>query len=174
PGRPRRPASEPRRPAREDRGPLGGHGRRPRAAHRPGARRRLRGLAAVPDRDPRPRVHRGRGPHRPHPRPRRRLPRPDGAARKPEGDRAMSTMGYALHDTATMLHRRLKHMARYPSLTLMVIGIPVVFLLLFVYVFGGTLGDGLGGPTGGRDAYVAYVAPGILMMAIAGAVQGTS
>lgn len=86
----------------------------------------------------------------------------------------MSTMGYALHDTATMLHRRLKHMARYPSLTLMVIGIPVVFLLLFVYVFGGTLGDGLGGPTGGRDAYVAYVAPGILMMAIAGAVQGTS
>jgi hypothetical protein len=29
---------------------------------------------------------------------------------------------------------------------------PVIFLLLFVYVFGGTLGAGLGYPTGGRAA----------------------
>ena len=36
-------------------------------------------------------------------------------------------------------------MRRYPSLTLFIAGIPVVFLLLFVYVFGGTLGAGLGG-----------------------------
>ncbi|WP_026930678.1 ABC transporter permease [Glycomyces tenuis] len=86
----------------------------------------------------------------------------------------MSTVNHALNDTATMFRRQLRHMARYPSLTGMVIGMPVVFLLLFVYVFGGTLGDGLGGPGGGRDAYLAYVTPGILMIAIAGAVQGTS
>ncbi|WP_026922624.1 ABC transporter permease [Glycomyces arizonensis] len=86
----------------------------------------------------------------------------------------MSTMTYALTDSATMLRRQLKHMARYPSLTFMLIAMPVVFLLLFVYVFGGTLGDGLGGPSGGREAYIGYVVPGILMMTIAGAVQGTS
>ena len=42
-------------------------------------------------------------------------------------------------------------------------GIPVVLLLLFVYVFGGTLGAGLGGLTGGRADYIAYVIPGILL-----------
>ena len=43
-----------------------------------------------------------------------------------------------------MLRRNLKHQLRYPSLTLMLAGIPIVFLLLFVYVFGGQLGAGLG------------------------------
>ena len=42
------------------------------------------------------------------------------------------------------------HIWRYPSLTLMLAGLPVVFLLLFVYVFGGTLGAGLGGPPAAR------------------------
>ena len=37
---------------------------------------------------------------------------------------------------------------------------PVVFLLLFVYVFGGTLGAGLAGVAGGRAEYVDYVTPG--------------
>jgi ABC-2 type transport system permease protein len=49
----------------------------------------------------------------------------------------------------------------------------VVILLLFVYVFGGTLGAGLGGSGGGGD-YVDYVVPGILLMAIAGSSQGTA
>ena len=44
-----------------------------------------------------------------------------------------------------MLRRNLKRMLRYPSMTLMLVGMPIVFLLLFVYVFGGTLGAGLGG-----------------------------
>ena len=48
-------------------------------------------------------------------------------------------------DSATMLRRNLRHMRRYPSLTLLLVGMPVIFLLLFVYVFGGTLGAGLGG-----------------------------
>jgi len=51
---------------------------------------------------------------------------------------------YPLRDSATMLRRNLKRMLRYPSMTLMLVGMPVVFLLLFVYVFGGTLGAGLG------------------------------
>ncbi len=52
---------------------------------------------------------------------------------------------HPLRDSATMLRRNLKHMLRYPSMTLMLVGMPIVFLLLFVYVFGGTLGAGLGG-----------------------------
>ena len=73
-----------------------------------------------------------------------------------------------------MLRRNLRHMLRYPSLTLMLVGMPVVFLLLFVYVFGGTLGAGLGGGAGGRAEYLNYVVPGILLMTVAGAAQGTA
>ena len=50
----------------------------------------------------------------------------------------------AVADSATMLRRNLRRMRRYPSLTVFIAGTPVVFLLLFVYVFGGTLGAGLG------------------------------
>ena len=49
-----------------------------------------------------------------------------------------------------------------------------MFLLLFVYVFGGTLGAGLGGVAGGRAEYIAYVVPGILLITVAGAAQGTA
>ncbi|GAA3430458.1 ABC transporter permease [Kutzneria kofuensis] len=78
---------------------------------------------------------------------------------------------HPLRDSLTMLRRNLKHMIRYPSLTVMLIGMPVVFLLLFVYVFGGTLGAGLGGD---RSAYVDYVAPAIIFMTITSVVQGTA
>lgn len=86
----------------------------------------------------------------------------------------MSTMSYALRDSSTMLRRNLKRQLRYPSMTLMIIGIPVIMLLLFVFVFGGTLGAGLGGPSGGRADYANYVTPGILLLAIASAAQSTS
>ena len=49
---------------------------------------------------------------------------------------------YVITDSTTMLRRSLRRMRRYPSLTFFVAGMPVVFLLLFVYVFGGTLGAG--------------------------------
>jgi ABC-2 type transport system permease protein len=84
---------------------------------------------------------------------------------------------YAITDSATMLRRSLRRMRRYPSLTFFTAALPVVLLLLFVYVFGGTLGAGLGGPTvegAGRDAYLAYVVPGILLLTIAGAATGTA
>jgi ABC-2 type transport system permease protein len=85
----------------------------------------------------------------------------------------MTTLSLAVRDSNTMLRRNLLHMRRYPSMTLMLIGLPVIFLLLFVYVFGGTLGAGLG-PAGGRAQYANYVAPGILLITVAGAAQGTA
>lgn len=86
----------------------------------------------------------------------------------------MSNMTLALTDSATMLRRNLKHMLRYPSMTLMLIGQPIIMLLLFVYVFGGTMGDGIPGATGGRDAYLTYVTPGILVIAVASVALGTA
>jgi ABC-2 type transport system permease protein len=86
----------------------------------------------------------------------------------------MSTLSYTLADSATMLRRQLRHMLRYPSMTVQLAGVPVAFLLLFVYVFGGTLGNGLGGAAGGRTAYVNYVAPGIILMTVAAATTGTA
>jgi ABC-2 type transport system permease protein len=86
----------------------------------------------------------------------------------------MSTRSYAVRDSATMLRRNLLRQRRYPSMTLMLIGIPVILLLLFVYVFGGTLGAGLGGVAGGRAQYANYVTPGILLITVAGVAQGTA
>jgi ABC-2 type transport system permease protein len=96
---------------------------------------------------------------------------------------------YAFRDSATMLRRNLLHLRRYPSLTVMVLGLPIVFLLLFVYVFGGTLGSGLHGaglpgaglhgaglPAAitGRAAYANYVAPAIILLTAAAVAQGTA
>ena len=86
----------------------------------------------------------------------------------------MTSLNYAVADSATMLRRNLRHMQRYPTLTAMVLGIPVIFLLIFVYVFGGTLGTGLGHATDGRAAYISFVTPGILLLTIAAAAQGTA
>jgi ABC-2 type transport system permease protein len=86
----------------------------------------------------------------------------------------MSTLAYPLIDSATMLRRNLKRMLRYPGMTLTLVGMPIVFLLLFVYVFGGTLGAGLGSASGGRAEYVNYVTPAIILMTITAVVQGTS
>jgi ABC-2 type transport system permease protein len=85
----------------------------------------------------------------------------------------MTGIAIYLTDTATMVRRNVRHMRRYPML-FFIAGIPVVLLLLFVFVFGGTLGAGLGGLAGGRAEYVAYVVPGILLFTVAGAAQGTT
>lgn len=81
---------------------------------------------------------------------------------------------HTLSDSATMLRRDLKHLMRSPSITVMLICMPVVFLLLFVYVLGGTLGNGLGEGDGGRAEYLAYVVPGILVSTISAIAQGTA
>jgi ABC-2 type transport system permease protein len=83
---------------------------------------------------------------------------------------------HTLADAVTMLRRNLLHMVRYPGLSVFTILGPVVILLMSVFVFGGTLGAGLPGvdPAGGREAYLAYVIPGILAITIAGTGGGTA
>jgi len=85
----------------------------------------------------------------------------------------MTTLADTLSDSRVMLRRNLKHQMRYPSMTVMLVGLPVVLLLLFVDVFGGQLGAGLG-PHLGRHAYLDYVVPGLVLVTVASAVQGTS
>src|SRR5579875_1726271 len=102
----------------------------------------------------------------------------------------MSALARTAAESAAMLRRNLKHQRRYPSATVMLVGMPIVLLLLFVYVFGGQLGAGLGPqlhaglrprlvgpgvqPAGDRIAYLTYVVPGILVMAVASAALGTA
>ena len=90
----------------------------------------------------------------------------------------MSALSVAVHDSSTMTRRSLRRIVRYPSMTIILVGMPVVFLLLFVYVFGETLGTGLGNGLGtgnvGRTGYADYVTPGILLITVAAAAQGTA
>ena len=88
-------------------------------------------------------------------------------------------MTYAIRDSMTMLRRNLRRSLRYPVAPATTMGIPIVLLLLFVFVFGNTLGAGLPGVTGeagggGRGDYLDYVTPGILLLAITGAAQSTA
>ena len=90
---------------------------------------------------------------------------------------SMTAMTYATRDSATMLRRNLKHLVRYPSLTLTIIGMPVVFLLLFVYVFGGTMGAGLPGGAVSADPraeYLHYITPAILVMTVVSVSNSTA
>src|SRR5437660_5515875 len=77
----------------------------------------------------------------------------------------MSTLSFALRDSATMLRRDVRHSLRRLSMTLSGLLTPIVTLVLFVYVFGGTLGAGLGGVVHG-GAYINYVAPAIILMTV--------
>ncbi|MFG2653371.1 ABC transporter permease [Streptomyces sp. NPDC048436] len=87
----------------------------------------------------------------------------------------MSTTTYALRDSTTMLRRNVRHMARYPSMTVMLIGQPLLFLLLFVYVFGEAMGASVPGALAGdRGDYLTFITPGILMMTVASVSIGTA
>ncbi|MDX3226813.1 ABC transporter permease [Streptomyces sp. ME19-01-6] len=78
-----------------------------------------------------------------------------------------SALTRPLSDSMTMLRRNLKHALRYPAMTISVAAMPIVMLLLFVYVFGGALGTGVGpmGESAGDTDYIDYAAPGIILMA---------
>ncbi|MGY1625005.1 ABC transporter permease [Geodermatophilus sp. SYSU D00965] len=84
----------------------------------------------------------------------------------------------AARDLATMTRRSLVRMLRYPSMTALLVGTPVVILLLFVYVFGGAFGTGVGsGATpgaAGRAAYLDYTTPAVLVIAAASIAQSTA
>jgi ABC-2 type transport system permease protein len=77
-------------------------------------------------------------------------------------------MTYVLADSATMFRRDLRHMLRFPLMTISGIAFPCLMLLLFTYVFGASIGGA------GVGSYVNYIVPGILMMAIGGGGAATA
>jgi len=85
----------------------------------------------------------------------------------------MSTLSYAVSDSATMLRRNLRHALRYPGMTIGIVGLPLIFLLLFVYVLGGALGAGISGTPNGTE-YVNYLAPGIFLLTASSATVSTA
>lgn len=68
---------------------------------------------------------------------------------------------YAILDTVALTKRNLLHLVRETGLLVFTFVQPVMFVLLFRYVFGGTLGQVLG-----MD-YVNYLLPGIFVQAVA-------
>src|SRR6266542_4092088 len=63
-------------------------------------------------------------------------------------------------DTAVLLGRSLRHISRSPDTIITTAIMPIAFMLLFVYVFGGAIRTG-------SDKYVNYLLPGILLMPVA-------
>lgn len=84
----------------------------------------------------------------------------------------MTSLAYAASDTLAMFTRQVKRVFRsgYYMFTL---GMPVVILLLFVFVFGSTLGAGIT-PGGDQQDYLEFVTPGIILFTIAGLMQMVS
>lgn len=80
----------------------------------------------------------------------------------------MST-SHALGDTAALTRRSLRHIARSPDTIITTALMPIAFLLLFVYVFGGAIKKGTG-----THSYVTYLLPGILLMTIASGIAYTA
>ena len=72
-----------------------------------------------------------------------------------------------LGDTAVLLGRSLRHISRSPDTIITTAIMPIAFMLLFVYVFGGAI-------QAGTDHYVNYLLPGILLIAIASGISYTA
>lgn len=90
---------------------------------------------------------------------------PGDASASATADTDVSNGPRVLRDSWTMLRRNLLQMVRYKSLTLMLIGQPLIFLLLFVYVFGTTMGAGLPGGND-RTGYLVFIMPAIVVMTV--------
>jgi ABC-2 type transport system permease protein len=72
-----------------------------------------------------------------------------------------------LGDTAVLLQRSLRHITRSPDTIITTTIMPIAFMLLFVYVFGGAIRSGSG-------SYVNYLLPGILLITIASGISYTA
>lgn len=68
----------------------------------------------------------------------------------------------ALTDTWIMAKRSLRHTTRSIDTIITVVLTPIAMLLLFVYVFGGALGEQTG-----SIAYVDFITPGVIIMTVA-------
>ena len=74
---------------------------------------------------------------------------------------------HALSATGVMVGRSVRHVTRSVDTIITVTIMPIAFLLLFVYVFGGAI-------SAGNGKYVNYLMPGILLMAIASGIAYTA
>jgi ABC-2 type transport system permease protein len=74
-----------------------------------------------------------------------------------------------LGDTALLTGRSLRHILRSPDTIITTTIMPIAFLLLFVYVFGGAISAG-----SGSARYVQYLLPGILLITIASSIAYTA
>lgn len=73
---------------------------------------------------------------------------------------------HLLHDTTVLLERSLRHILRSPDTIITTAVTPITMLLLFVYVFGGSIEvDG---------SYVDYLLPGILLITVASGIAYTA
>jgi ABC-2 type transport system permease protein len=70
-------------------------------------------------------------------------------------------------DMGVMLSRSMRHIFRSMDTIITVTIMPIAFMLLFVYVFGGAIQTG-------TDNYVNYLLPGILLIAIASSISYTA
>ena len=70
-------------------------------------------------------------------------------------------------DTSVMLKRSLRHVMRSMDTIITTTIMPIAFMLLFVYVFGGAI-------QAGTDNYVNYLLPGILLITIASGISYTA
>jgi ABC-2 type transport system permease protein len=75
--------------------------------------------------------------------------------------------GHFFSDTSVMFRRCMRHVTRSLDTIITVTIMPIAFMLLFVYVFGGAIKAGTG-------SYVNYLLPGILLIAIASGIAYTS
>ena len=67
---------------------------------------------------------------------------------------------YAVSDTGVMIARGLRRSVRDPEAFFTSLGLPVLLMLMFVYVFGGAFNAGVGASGG----YVNYVVPGLIVL----------
>jgi ABC-2 type transport system permease protein/oleandomycin transport system permease protein len=77
----------------------------------------------------------------------------------PDARVSHSALGWAVRDTLTVTRRNLLRYTRVPELLVFTFVQPVMFVLLFRYVFGGAI------PTG-SVAYVDYLMPGIFVQTV--------
>jgi ABC-2 type transport system permease protein len=70
-------------------------------------------------------------------------------------------------DTSVMFGRTMRHITRSPDTIITTTIMPIAFMLLFVYVFGGAIQTG-------TDNYVNYLLPGILLITIASGISYTA
>jgi ABC-2 type transport system permease protein len=79
----------------------------------------------------------------------------------------MTTTTHFVGDTTVLLGRSLRHITRSMDTIITTTIMPIAFMLLFVFVFGGAINSG-------TDAYVNYLLPGILIITIASGVSYTA